>query len=195
MAYADHACAGYDCLANKGAILVTIRIPGAPTPVDVLTTHLNSRRASGVSDARSLQGYIRQVRELAAFVRSAHDPRFPLIAAGDFNVGSAQDRRTVLLDTIRRGWNAGSEVRDAYSQFQRQGGTLAGDAAVSFRRAKDWQFYSDGLQGRLNVIGIEVPFGRDKAGNMLSDHIGYAVRFALSAPTSALVAIPPRPRG
>jgi len=185
MAFGDHSCAGYDCLASKGAMLVRITIPGAPTPIDVLTTHLNSRRSSGVSDARSLSGYRRQVEELTAFVRQAHDPRFPLIAAGDYNVGSAAARRTVLLGAVQRNWVTGFEVRDAFSQFQRRGGTLAGDAAYSFKHAVDWQFFADGSQGKLDVIGIEVPFGRDKAGDMLSDHIGYVARFAISAGRSA----------
>lgn len=182
MAYSDHACAGYDCLANKGAMLVTINIPGSPTPIDILTTHLNSRRASGVSNARSIYGYRRQVGELAAFVRRTHDRRFPLIAAGDYNVGSAKARRAALLGTVRSGWGTGFEVLDAYGQFQRQGGILGDEAAYSFKRAKDWQLFSDGSLGRLNVIGIEVLFGRDRVGNMLSDHIGYVARFAISAP-------------
>lgn len=185
MAFPSFACAGYDCLANKGALLVTLRIPGAPTPVDVLTTHLNSRHASGVDDARSIVAYRLQVDALAAFVRRVHDPRYPLIAAGDYNVGSAMPRRADLLGAVRANWMNGAEVRDALGQFQRQGGAFPADAVWSHKRARDWQFYSDGTQGELILTGIEVPFGRDRRGDMLSDHVGYVARFDLSPATSS----------
>jgi hypothetical protein len=185
MAFPDFACAGYDCLANKGALLVTLRIPGAPTPVEVLTTHLNSRHASGVEDARSNAAYRLQVDALTTFVRRAHDPRYPLIAAGDYNVGSVPARQADLLGAVHREWLGGSVVRDALGQFERQGGELGADASWSLRRARDWQFYADGTQGRLTLTGIEVLFGHDASGDMLSDHVGYVARFGLSAATSS----------
>lgn len=185
MAFPAFACAGFDCLANKGALLVTLDIPGAPTPVDVLTTHLNSRHASGVSDARSTYAYRRQVAELSAFVRRVHDPRFPLIASGDYNVGPVEARQAALFDAVRDGWVGDRPMRDALEEFKRQGGVLDADAAYELRRGRDWQFYFDGSRGKLALTGIEVPFGRDEAGNMLSDHVGYVARFRLSAARTA----------
>lgn len=178
-------CAGFDCLANKGALLVTLAIPGAPSPVDVLTTHLNSRAASHVDDDRSIQAYRRQVSELTAFLHRNHDSRFPLIAAGDFNVGSAAPRWASLLGSVRRQWSVGAPVHDALRDFHRQGGALGADAAYSLKRARDWQFYADGSHGALTLAGIEVPFGRDRSGNMLSDHVGYVACFRLDATSSA----------
>lgn len=186
MAFPAFACAGYDCLANKGALLVTLRIPGAPTPVDVLTTHLNSRHASGTEDARSNGAYLLQVAALTDFVSRAHDPRYPLIASGDYNVGSAAARRVELLGAVRREWVKNGDVRDAYGEFRLQGGAFTPDAALSRDRARDWQFYSNGSLGTLALTGIDVPFGRDANGAMLSDHVGYVARFRLSAvPTSS----------
>ncbi len=60
-AFPAFACAGYDCLANKGLLMVTIKVPGNATPVTVVTTHMNSKKSSGVSQARSLSAYRRQV--------------------------------------------------------------------------------------------------------------------------------------
>jgi endonuclease/exonuclease/phosphatase family metal-dependent hydrolase len=186
MAFPAFACAGFDCLANKGALLVTLAIPGAKTPVDVITTHLNSRKASHVADARSIYAYRSQVAALTSFIRRVHDPRFPLIVAGDFNVGSVPARRTALLQTARGNWTPGSEVSDALGAFGEHGGGLTPDAAFTMRRARDWQFFADGSDGRLRVTGISVPFGHEPDGSMLSDHVGYVARYRLEMTTSSV---------
>ncbi len=48
-------CAGFDCLANKGAMMARIALPEVPGEIDVVNTHLNSKRASRASLKRSLQ--------------------------------------------------------------------------------------------------------------------------------------------
>ncbi|WP_157216426.1 endonuclease/exonuclease/phosphatase family protein [Flavisphingomonas formosensis] len=179
LAFPAFACAGFDCLANKGALLVSLAIPGVSAPVDVLTTHLNSRHASGVDDARSNYAYRRQVAALTAFVRTAHDPARPLIAAGDFNLGWVAPRRAALLTQVREEWSPAAPVRDALGQYRRQGGLLSPDAAFSAHRARDWQFYADGATSRLILTGIDVPFGTEPSGGMLSDHVGYVARFRI----------------
>ena len=184
IAFPAFACAGFDCLANKGALLATVVIPGAPTPIDVLTTHLNSRRASHVGDDRSIYAYRRQFDALTDFIRTSHDARYPLIAAGDFNVGSEDPRRPEILAAARQKWASRGQIKDAFGEYVREGGVLAGDAAFSFRRARDWQFYSDGTTVKLTLAGIDVPFGRDGSGRMLSDHAGYTVRYRLGQPSA-----------
>lgn len=181
MAFPAFACAGYDCLANKGALLVSIAIPGVSTPVDILTTHLNSRRASRVKDERSIYAYRRQVNFLTEFVRSAHDLGHPLIAAGDFNVGSVPMRRRALLSDVHSRWTAHSSIRDALGQFRREGRVLTPDAAYALKRARDWQFYASGVNQRIDLTTIEVPFGRGPNSGGLSDHVGYIARFRLPA--------------
>jgi endonuclease/exonuclease/phosphatase family metal-dependent hydrolase len=179
IAYPDFACAGYDCLASKGALLVTIDMPGAPTPIDVVTTHLNSRHASGVSDSRSLYAYRRQLGILADAIRQWHDKRYPLIVSGDFNVGSEPDRRVALLGDARVGWGVG-QANDALRQVAKADGSrLSHDARFALARARDWQFCARGLRAGLLPVGISVPFGHDGNGAMLSDHIGYVARFRL----------------
>jgi endonuclease/exonuclease/phosphatase family metal-dependent hydrolase len=178
LAFPAFACAGWDCLANKGALLVTLAVPGG-APIDVLTTHLNSRTASRVPEARSYYAYDRQVEMLDAFVRAVHDPARPLIAAGDFNVGTSLPRRAALL-AVARNWSSDATVRDAMHEYRQEGGAMSADAAYSFRRARDWQFFTDGTDRRISLAGIEVPFGFEASGGMLSDHVGYVARFRLS---------------
>jgi endonuclease/exonuclease/phosphatase family metal-dependent hydrolase len=178
VAFPAFACAGFDCLANKGALLVTIDIPGGG-PIDIVTTHLNSRRASGVEDARSIFAYRRQVGVLTDFIKRYHDPRYPLVAAGDFNVGSALPRRLALLDDVHGKWAGGEQVRDALNQAVNDRYTLGRDARYSLKRARDWQFYADGSNAALTLTNVDVPLGRDKNGAMLSDHVGYVAHFHL----------------
>jgi endonuclease/exonuclease/phosphatase family metal-dependent hydrolase len=182
MAFPAFACAGYDCLANKGALLVTVRIPGAPSPVDIVTTHMNSRRHSGVPEERSLYAYRRQAESLTRFINRWHDPSFPLIAAGDFNVGIAPSRWAALRDQVAH-WPGPPSIRNAISQVAARsvatGIPMPRDTREIMRRGADWQFYVSGSSARLSPIEVSVPFGREADGSMLSDHIGYVARFRL----------------
>jgi endonuclease/exonuclease/phosphatase family metal-dependent hydrolase len=54
-------CAGLDCLANKGVMLVRVAVPGVPGGVDVLNTHLNSKGASRAPLGRTLAAHNLQV--------------------------------------------------------------------------------------------------------------------------------------
>lgn len=177
MAFPTTDCAGYDCLANKGAMLVRVAVPGMATPVDIVTTHLNSRTASGVDKARSDEAYARQVDLLTRFVAGARDIRNPLIVAGDFNVGKTAARRETLLRDIGMRWSGAGEVRDALGQATHSGLPVPKDAGASLKRGKDWQFYAAGHAARLEVTGIAVPFGKEPDGDMLSDHVGYVAYF------------------
>ncbi|WP_198355249.1 endonuclease/exonuclease/phosphatase family protein [Sphingomonas sp. MA1305] len=187
-AFPATACAGLDCLANKGVVMATIAVPGSPAAVDVFDTHLNSRRASRADDQRSTVAYRRQVAALTRFVRANHDPRHALIVAGDFNMGWPTARRTTPLPEART-WSH-FPVDVALDAVVRNGRALDGDAAYSHRRAKDLQFFAGGERSKLEVVGVDVPFGRDGDGQKLSDHVGYVARFRLtyraSGPTPSL---------
>ena len=184
-AFPAGACGGFDCLANKGVLLVTIAVPGFQGPVDVLDTHLNSRHASGVSDARSLHAYQQQIAFLRSFIMSRHDPNRPLILAGDFNVGAAPGRRQALFLAI-----AGSSghpnlpplhtaMTEALpkSRLSRQGWA---DARWTLRRARDWQFYTGGADA-LSASAISLTFGTDDQGRTLSDHMGFTIYYRRGA--------------
>lgn len=190
MAFPDFACAGFDCLANKGALLAMIDVPGSPAPVAVVDAHLNSRRASHVDDDRSLYAYRRQIDALAAFLTANLRPDTPLILAGDFNVGPRPSRLSYFLSHLRAiSGHVGGGVHDALRTCEkapgRCGGSLPADAAYSLKRARDWEIVMPGSRLAMDVAGISVPFGHDAAGEMLSDHVGYVARYRLSAAMSA----------
>ncbi|MGC6328563.1 endonuclease/exonuclease/phosphatase family protein [Rhizorhabdus sp. FW153] len=184
MAFPDFACAGFDCLANKGAVLAMIDIPGSAVPVAVVDVHLNSRRASHVDDDRSLYAFERQVDALEAFLTVNLRPDTPLILAGDFNVGPRPSRTSYFLSRLHE---LGSHVRSGMHDALRScatapgpcGGPLSADAAYSLKRARDWEIVMPGSRMAIDVAGISVPFGHDAAGDMLSDHVGYIAHYRL----------------
>ncbi|WP_447413004.1 hypothetical protein, partial [Clostridium perfringens] len=88
---------------------------------DVLTTHLNSRGASGVPAERADAAWKRQFAYLTAFIARTHDERRPLIVAGDLNVGSVPARRLPMQAAVQR-WTAQPVVRDALRQVAATGG-------------------------------------------------------------------------
>lgn len=184
LAYPAFACAGFDCMANKGALLVTIEIPGAPSPVDLVATHLNSRHSARVSNERSLYAYERQVQLLSDFILANRDPRHPLIVAGDFNVGGAPARGTALFAQVPHWGGGGVPVVEALHAVVSAGGAgrpapATGTDAV-IRRNTDFEFISAGRLADLVPLAANVPFGRESSGGMLSDHIGYAITFRLA---------------
>ncbi|CAN5310278.1 hypothetical protein BH11PSE5_BH11PSE5_22830 [soil metagenome] len=184
-AFPNFACAGYDCLANKGVLLVAVTVPGVRVPVEILTTHLNSRHASGVSDDRSLYAYQRQVEFLSRFVATNHDTASPLIMAGDFNMGPHPSRRSLLLGSVRGLSNDRGRaiVRDGLSScLSNPAGGIAqsADARWILKRGRDWQFMSDGENVGLKATHAAIPFGRAGGADMLSDHMGFSVDYRLS---------------
>lgn len=193
-AFPAFACAGYDCLANKGVLLATVAVPGLPTPVTIVTAHLNSRGASGASNLRSFQAFRRQIAIMDRFIRANHDLAQPMIVAGDFNP-SGPVRRAYLMRYFATNWTASPNLpaRDALTEcFTRT--TACNPQAISVDRwllthEKDKQFLIGGIATHLVTAGIAVPFLRESDGSMLSDHIGYSVAYgwSRSLPTQRLV--------
>lgn len=180
MAFPPQVCAGYDCLANKGALLVTIDVPGKG-PVQMAATHLNSHASSGVPDARSIIAYRAQVALLDNFLRGAVDPARPLIVAGDFNVGVAPGRWDALRPRAAA-WGAlgGGQGGEGLRACIAAGRVDRSDeAAFIVRRARDFEFFSSGTQTPLTPERADVTFGRDPDGRALSDHLGFSVTYRL----------------
>lgn len=181
------ACAGFDCLANKGMLMVLLAVPGSPTPVAIVTAHLNSHYAAHVRYRRSYYAYTHQVDALDQFLANNVAPGVPLIVAGDFNVGKAQDRRAYLLRHAASWWNGrdGARLGDAYHDCAARpiecGQYLDADAHYSFARARDWQFTLPGQNVGTQVQRIAVPFGHDGRSQMLSDHVGYIAYYQLTS--------------
>jgi endonuclease/exonuclease/phosphatase family metal-dependent hydrolase len=184
--FPNFACAGYDCLANKGAMLVTIAVPGSATPVTIGTTHLNARAVSGVALPRTLFAYQRQVDTLTQFIEANRDPRLPFVVAGDFNV-SSNPRLAYLRKSGLARWGSAavsrveSAVHVCLQARMPCGGTAPALATYIRDHGRDWQFYTSGKKAAVLAIKMQVPFGPDARGHMLSDHIGYEIRYRLTS--------------
>jgi hypothetical protein len=46
-------------------------------------------------------------------------------------------------------------------------------------RAEDWQFFTSGRKAALAAEAVRIPFGHERDGSQLSDHIGYAAVYRL----------------
>lgn len=175
MTYSSQACAGYDCLAAKGAMLARLRLPNGKA-VDVATTHLNSRKASGVEFDRANRAWLVQTEELRAFIAAHRDPSVPLVLGGDFNVGHDLVRELGMADLAG---SLGRSTGDGLRDLARAGIALPHDAAVELAHAKDWQLTLNASAVLLAPQSAWVPFGAAPGGS-LSDHYGYVVRYALT---------------
>lgn len=177
-----YACAGFDCLANKGMVMALIRVPGYSEPVAIVDVHFNSRRSSGVAPARSDYAFVRQVDAMASFLRVNAPLNLPLIVAGDFNVGKATARK-LYIQRQARTWARGRP--DTFKEMV-QG--FAGDLhrsrlsnpadAASLAHEKDLQFAVSGGQMSLHATAAAIPFSREQRQETLSDHIGYITYYA-----------------
>jgi endonuclease/exonuclease/phosphatase family metal-dependent hydrolase len=182
-AFPAFACAGYDCLANKGIMLVTVDVPGSQTPVTIATTHLNSKKSSGVSQQRSLYAYRRQVEAIDRFIAANRNSQLPIVFAGDFNASNVQ-RRSYLVGHGEMNWTTQATL-PIQSALQRcllpsaPCGTPPSIANEVVKRGRDWQFYTPGFRASLDAVSLTIPFGRERDGAMLSDHVGYGIVYRL----------------
>jgi endonuclease/exonuclease/phosphatase family metal-dependent hydrolase len=167
------ACAGIDCLANKGAMLVRVALPDAPVEIDVVNTHMNARRAARAPIEATLRAHNRQMEQLIGFVSANTGPDRPLLVGGDFNVRNAPKRYD---------HQAKARPFAVVSEFCHQPRAACGDGGAA---AAPW-LRSQDLQGFASARGVEVRPQTTEAvfdgrqGDRLSDHDGYLVRYRLS---------------
>ena len=171
-------CAGYDCLANKGALAATILAPGG-RKVTVLDTHLNSGRSSGVSKPRRRYAHGRQLAQVSAFAAAIEAAGEPLLLAGDFNVGHDPVRLrnfSNLFGSKQGSLKVASTAcrNDPSCRF-----VQTPSLVESLLRAKDWLLYRASAKVGIRPTAITAPFGRDRNGAMLSDHIGLVARYLI----------------
>ncbi|WHO39013.1 sphingomyelin phosphodiesterase [Sphingobium sp. AP49] len=183
MAYPDFACAGFDCLANKGVLIAHLAVPGFDRPVSIVNTHLNARKAAGVAIARSQQAFDRQAGLLADFVRAHVLAGQPMILGGDLNIGGDSNRFQAFFARWARvgmGFVAahlGGARRALADRVLTDVGNHA-DLEQASARGKDWLFARDGGGRPMSVVHAAVPFGTEAEGAPLSDHFGYMIAYA-----------------
>lgn len=175
-------CAGYDCLASKGVILITLDVPGKG-PLSIATTHLNCRGASGATPEQSDSAYGRQADFLARFLKRERRPDAALVVAGDFNRGQRPVRTALLNDALRQ-VNSGNPVTEALrARMARHEDRIrqSPDAAWIRMRARDMQFVIAGQSTRIVPVGAEIPFGTEADGSTLSDHMGFTIHYRMES--------------
>ena len=182
MAFPDFACAGFDCLANKGVLIVHLNVPGVGR-VSVVNAHLNARSAAMVPVARSQQAFARQVDLMAGFV-ARHVPQGQaMILGGDMNIGSDRQRQASFFTAFARSGlsfitPALGGASQALAHGQLAEATMRRDLLHAARHGKDWLFGRDVSGAALLVRRAQVPFGNEVTGEPLSDHFGYVIDYA-----------------
>lgn len=163
-------CVGWDCWANKGAVLARVRVPGLPAPLELIDTHMNAGR-----DDAELAIRRSQVVELLDFMRARRVPGAPYIFPGDFNFRRGE------IDYAEFSAGAGSNA--AESCLARHG-QCAGDDAAMLLREVDHQFFGSSDRVSLRPIRAEQSFKELEDGRPLSDHRGLEVVFRIEVAPS-----------
>lgn len=179
-AFPADACAGFDCLAAKGVVLVTIELPGKGR-VAVATTHFNSRGASYAPAEETARAYAAQAEFLAAFLAHEWTADAPLVLAGDFNMGRRPFRQAVLpaaLSQLLGGGKPAEGLRRVMAEDE-AGIGRSPDARSIRMRARDMQFILDSRDRALVPVGATIPFGTEKDGSALSDHMGFVIHYRI----------------
>lgn len=166
-------CAGWDCLANKGAMLVRLAPEGLPTPIDVVNTHMNARTAAKAPPAETLAAHNGQTRELLGFIKANRTQGAPMVVGGDFNVKNAPQR--YYYQALEKPYTVVSEFCTQPDSGCGEGGPDA--AAEPWLKSQDLQAFNDGAV-RVRPLSSRTMF--DQGRSRLSDHDGYLVRYRLS---------------
>ncbi|MDO7835573.1 endonuclease [Sphingobium sp. HBC34] len=181
LAFPDFACAGFDCLANKGVLIAHIDIPGMG-PTSIVNAHLNARTASGVPVIRSQQAYRRQIELMAGSIRRHVQPHEALVLGGDMNLGRDRQRGRAFFGTFAQAGLAfvTPGLGGAQQVLARRVGATGSwhDLTHAVRHGKDWLFARNAGGAPMTVLRAQVPFGTEADGAPLSDHFGYMVHYA-----------------
>ena len=171
-------CAGFDCLANKGVMMARIRIPGLPDLLEILTTHYNAKKASGVSLQRAHEAHRLQVAATVEFIEGTSDYALPMIWGGDLNMRRSDDRINYFVE------QAGAELNEVSSYCIEHPDTcrmrVRSESDEPWFETQDLQGWGSGKRVTIEPISVEEIFDQPIDGKMLSDHSGFLVVYRLS---------------
>jgi len=189
---AFRACAGFDCLANKGVMLARLALPDGAGEVDIVNSHLNAKGASKTPQSRNLRAHHLQTEQLIAFIRREHPADIPLLVGGDFNVRGAPARYDYHAET--RPYVVVSEF--CQGPQARCDGQIPDAEPKPWLRSQDLQAFSVGGPVEVRPLKVATVFDAARGERALSDHAGYLVRYQLHlAPAGrAQAAAPPTVR-
>lgn len=166
-------CVGPDCLASKAVLLVSVRVPFVPEPVQIATTHLNADSGNDKQEAAKVRG--RQIEQFKRFF-DGRAKAYATVFAGDFNtkpgrpqwdnldaaLGMRHAGRTCLGASA--GCRVGAEVPP---------GELLEDTV-------DHHFYTGSDRVGLTPVSFDILFTEKVDGERLSDHEGVLVGYDLT---------------
>jgi hypothetical protein len=177
--FRSRECAGFDCLANKGVQHVRIQVPGMPQPLDLFNTHLNSRGASGVSDARSLKAHQLQSDETSRFMESRRNRRYPMIFGGDFNMRNSLER----FEHFSRGTPYALVHQYCVERTDACQVDLSWDGDTPWMDTQDLQGFEDGEAVTVRPVRVAAMFDAPWNGRPLADHDGLVAKYRISWPS------------
>ncbi|NIJ38092.1 hypothetical protein FHR22_002795 [Sphingopyxis panaciterrae] len=184
-AFGADSCAGYDCLSNKGGLVLRVAVPGAPERLTIFNTHRNSREPAKVGIARAEASHRLQTAENDALLAATTPPRSAMIAAGDFNNYRAGDR-------------IGRFANDPAFRLAAKGAGMSARAAPmtdqkAWTDAYDLLGFRSSSALRVEPLAVATLFD-GKNGPRLSDHDAQYIVFRLSwrGDAAALPATTPR---
>lgn len=184
LAFPDFACAGFDCLANKGVLIAHVDIPGMG-PTSIVNAHLNARTAAGVPIIRSQRAYGRQIELMAGIIKRHVQPHEALVLGGDMNLGRDGQRRRAFFRTFAQAGLAfvTPALGGAQQVMARRAGATGSwhDLTHAVRHGKDWLFARNANGAPMPVLRAQVPFGTEADGASLSDHFGYMIHYGTPA--------------
>jgi endonuclease/exonuclease/phosphatase family metal-dependent hydrolase len=180
-AYGKKACAGFDCLANKGIMLARLRIPGVPGDIDIYNTHMNAARASKAPQSRNLAAHERQALQASEFIETTHDDATPVILGGDFNMRHSEER----WENFSRYQSLKLVHQVCADPTSRCDVRMSWDGDAPWMDTQDLQFFWPGRAVSIRPVRVEALFDGTPGSPRLSDHDGFMVTYELSWLASA----------
>lgn len=179
-AFGSTACAGLDCLSNKGVVMARIVVPGVPSPIDLYNTHMNSRGASKAPAPRNLAAHDRQALQASRFIDDTHDDAFPIVFGGDFNMRHSEPR----WENFTRYQKMTLVHRTCVEAASGCAVEMSWDGDAPWMDTQDLQFYWPGDPVTIRPVRVEALFDGRPGSPQLSDHDGFMVTYRLSWPAA-----------
>jgi len=174
--YVYDRCGSYDCLARKGVLMTTIKVPGLPTLIDIYATHTQAGPTGDPFISRETCDGIRdrQVSQMADFILETHNAEHLLFVVGDFNFRQSDELYWFFVDYLYLKHSA-----QECSMIYKCAG--AANPKEDWERMIDHQFYISTNHRGISVTPIyfDRHFSDPTGGKKLSDHRATLVQYKI----------------
>ena len=166
-------CAGADCLVRKAVQGVELDVPGVPSPILILNTHLQAQ-----SNYDAVRGS--QIGDLEGFLETIGYSR-PLIFGGDFNFKPRHPSYHRFVQAFPFS-EAGRFCLDMPQVCEvHVGANGRTDERDVWQSSHDRQFFYGPVEAGVRIEPVRVirNFTQKRDGDFLSDHWGYEVHYRI----------------